>query len=303
MNFSLKNGDPIAYYKNEFGKNQIIYSNEEENECDGKLSYDEITNIIEDFIRNMKGRVSMKQIDELQKSLKNNEEPKEEKLKKLYNELKLKKNNKHIYLPEGECLPTFNPDEERKIFYICGMSGCGKSTFVSKMINNYHKIFPKNKVILFSNKPKDPVLDKYSYLVRIKLNDELVEDPLDLEELRNSLVIYDDIEYIPTKNIRIELDRVRDLILQQGRSYRISFAYVSHLLNNYKETRVILNECHSCVLFPKMTTSYSLKYLLEKYFGFCKQDILKLKGLPSRWICVQKIPPCIIYEKGCYMID
>lgn len=305
MNFSLNDGNPIAFYKDEDGETKIIHtkdSNNYNNE-NKKLTLEEITDIIEDFIRSVKGRVSMKQIDELQKALKNDERPKDEKIAKIYDNLKNTKSHKHLHIPNGGVSPIFDPNEERKIFYICGMSGCGKSTFVSQMISNYHKIFPKNKVLFFSNKPKDPAIDKHKYVVRIKINDELVDDPLDLEELKNSLVIYDDIEYIPSKAIANELDRVRDLILQQGRSYHISFCYVSHLLNNYKQSRVILNECHCCVLFPQMTTTYSLKYLLEKYFGFGKDDLLKLKSLPSRWVCINKIPPCVIHDKGCYMID
>ena len=49
------------------------------------------------------------------------------------------------------------------------------------------------------------------------------------------LVVFDDVEYNSSKDIDKELDRIRDLILQQGRSYRCSFIYISHQANNYKQ--------------------------------------------------------------------
>lgn len=305
MNFSLNSGYPIAYFKDDDGKTQIIHSTDDikNDNKDKDLSLEEITDIVEDFIRNSKGRISMKLINDLQESLKNKTEPKNKKLRELYKELLSKKRTKNINVPKGGVIPIFNPEEERKVYHIAGMSGSGKSTFVSEVIDNYHKLFPKNKVWFFSNKPSDPAIDKHKFVVRVELNEELVDDPIDLEELRDSLVVYDDVEYVKDKGVSSELDRIRDLILQQGRSYHISFAYITHLLNNYKESRIILNECHCSVLFPRMTTTYSLKYLLEKYYGMKKEDIEKLKHLNSRWICVQKIPPCVIYDKGAYMLE
>jgi hypothetical protein len=30
---------------------------------------------------------------------------------------------------------------------------------------------------------------------------------------------------------------------------------------------------------------------------------MKLKSLPSRYVCLRKLPPCVIYDKGAYLID
>lgn len=304
MNFSFSDGKPISMFKNLNGKNQIVYLNDKVNNNKNNLNDIEIRNIIEDFINNEKGRFSMRQINEIYESLKNNIEPSNSKLKILYNELKKNVNKKNrITIDNSSMMPIFDPEEERKVFYIAGMSGCGKSTFTSDLIGNYIKIFPKNNIYLFSNKPSDPVLDKHKKIIRISLDEELITDPIELNELKNSLVIFDDIEYTPNKLIGEELDRIRDLILQQGRSYKISFCYISHQLTNYKHSRVILNECHSVVLFPKMTTTYALKYLLEKYFGFSKSDIINLKALNTRWVCINKVPPYVIYQNGIYVVN
>lgn len=299
------NNKPLATYKDSKGNKKYIYYNENNNvNNEDELTDEEILNIIENFINEDKGRISMRQINELYEALKNDIEPDNKKLKILYNDLKKASNkNKNINIDNGTVMPIFDKDEERKVFYIAGMSGSGKSYFTSKLIDQYKKMYPNNNIILFSNKPEDPALDRHKKLIRIELNEDLLNDPLELGELKNSLVIFDDVEYTPNKYIGEELDRIRDLILQQGRSYKISFCYISHQLTNYKHSRVILNECHACVLFPKMTTTYALKYLLEKYFGFNKKDIGKLKLLPSRWVCIQKIPPAVIYCNGVYLVD
>lgn len=304
MNINLTEGQPVAVYKTKSGNKSIIYVNDKVDLDNNNLTDDEIQNIIEDFISKDKGRLSMRQINEIYYALKENTPPTNKKLKELYNELKNSNKTKSMMKFDNDSVfPIFDPDQERKVFYICGMSGSGKSTFTSEVIENYKKMFPNNKLYLFSNKPSDPVLDKHKKIIRIALNEELLEDPIELEELKNSLVIFDDIEYTPNKHIGIELDRIRDLILQQGRSYKISFCYISHQLTNYKHSRVILNECHCCVLFPKMTTTYALKYLLEKYFGFNTNEIMKLKTLPSRWVCINKVPPYVVHQNGVYYVD
>ena len=52
-----------------------------------------------------------------------------------------------------------------------------------------------------------------------------------------------------------------------------------------------------------MTTKYSLKYLLEKYFGFDKPMINKICKLPSRWVTVYKCPPLVLYSSGAFMAN
>lgn len=302
MELSYTEGQPIAFYKKD-GKVKIIHTTNTTTAIPKKIDLDNVASLLEDVIRNTKGRITNTNVEELGHALRTNEPPTNKIMKNIYDDIVSKKGFKSITVNEGGIKPTFNKDEERKVIYISGMSGCGKSTFVSMMIDNYKRIFPDNRILFFSNKPTDPEIDKHEFVIRIELNEDIYNDPFTLDDLKNSLVVFDDTEYIKDKEINTELDRLRDLILQQGRSYHISFCYISHQLNNYRQSRIILNETHLCVLFPQMTTTYSLKYLLEKYFGFTKQDVAKLKTLPSRWVAINKMPPAVIHDKGVYMID
>jgi len=330
-NLSLKDGSPVAIIHGGEYNGEILYLHDEDQKkiCDHKncnhgncakclkagcascgnkknINVNEMEILIENFFKHMKGRLNFVKLDKLQQSLINKIPPIEPDLKYLYDEaLKLVggSKGKEIILSSGEMKPIIDTTKERQVFYITGMSGSGKSTYVSKIAEVYNKLYPKNQIYLFSNKPEDKVLDQYKYIKRVKLDQSLVDDPIQLPELKNSLVIFDDIEAIPNKSLSNEMDRLRDMILQQGRSYKISFCYISHLANNYKQTRTILNECHSITIFPAMCTKYSLKYLMDKYFGFGKNDLNKLLSLPSRWVTISKAPVFVLYEKGGYLLN
>jgi len=329
-NLSLKNGSPVSiiyggqynaeilYLRDEDQKNICSHKNCSHDKClkcikagclsCGKKNIDvnEMEILIENFFKHMKGRLNFVKLDKLQQALINKIEPDDKDLKYLYNEalnLLSGSKGKEIILSDGEMKPIIDTTKERQVFYITGMSGSGKSTYVSKIAEAYYKLFPNNQIYLFSNKPEDKVLDQYKYIKRVKLDESLVDDPIQINELKNSLIIFDDIEAIPNKSLSNEMDRLRDMILQQGRSYKISFCYISHLANNYKQTRTILNECHSITIFPAMCTKYSLKYLMDKYFGFGKNDLTKLLSLPSRWVTISKAPVFVLYEKGGYLLN
>ena len=297
----------IAYIDGGEYDKEILYINSDmEHKNKKTIAMNEIAILIENLYRTMNGSVSFKLLEQLRESLLKKKPPVNRELKQHYDRaMKMldKGKNKEISLLDGELVPMFDETVERMVFMIAGMSGSGKSTYTSKLCQTYRLQYPTNKIILFSNKPEDPVFDRLEYIDRILIDEDLLIDPLTLNELEDSLVIFDDVEYSTNKDIDKELDRIRDLILQQGRSYRCSFVYISHQANNYKQTRTILNECNSITVFPSMTTRYSLKYLLERYFGFDKQQISKICSLPSRWVTIYKTPPLVLYSKGAYLVD
>jgi hypothetical protein len=306
FSLSFKEGNPLAYVPEGKRKGKILHINQ--NSQDGSTDdKEDISALIEDFIRNCPERLNFRQIKDLEHALLNEVEPSNPVLANVYRVMKMNlasAKNKEIIIKDSKIVPIIDPTTERQVFYITGMSGSGKTTYVNMLIDSYVKFYKgKRKVFLFSNKEWD---NSYTnkHITKIQLNEELVEEPLSMDELITSLVIMDDIEGVPNKAISNELDRIRDLILQQGRQYKISFCYVSHLANNYKQTRTILNECHCVVVFPYMTTAYSLKYLLEKYFGFDKKQIARFQKLNSRWVCIWKSPTIsVMYENGAYLLN
>jgi len=80
-----------------------------------------------------------------------------------------------------------DPDQRDSI-YVTGPSGSGKSCWISKFIGVYRERYSDRDIIVFSGKEEDPALDEWN-VKRVPLDEELVENPVELEELENTLVI------------------------------------------------------------------------------------------------------------------
>ena len=305
---SLDSGKPLAMIKNGKFDKEVIHVNTdiEKKQKKKEIDIDETSILIENLFRHMGNKISFRKLELLRDAIHEKRRPVNRELAAFYDHaMKLMGNSedKEVVLGDGEFVPIFDTTQERSVFMVCGMSGSGKSTYTAQLCKTYHQQYPKNKIILFSNKPSDPVFDILSYVDRITISDDLIKDPITLTELENSLVVFDNVECQTSKEIDKELIRISDLILQQGRSYKCSFIYISHQANNYKATRNILNECHHVVIFPAMQTRYSLNYLFGKYFGFDKDTINKICKLPSRWVQISKAPAVILYRSGCFIPD
>ena len=303
---SLDSGRPLAMIKGGKYDKETLHVNTdiEKKTKEKEIDIDETAIMIENLYRSMGGKISFRKMELLRDSIQSKRRPVNRELAQIYDhamKLMCNSEDKEVVLSEAEFVPIFDSKLERSVFMVCGMSGSGKSTYTAALCKTYHQQYPKNKIILFSNKLEDPVFDILSYVDRITISDDLLDDPITLNELKNSLVLYDDVECNASKEIAKELIRISDLILQQGRSFRCSFVYISHQSNNYKATRNVLNEAHHIVVFPAMTTRYSLNYLFSKYFGFDKETISKICKLPSRWVQVTKSPPCILYKTGAFI--
>ena len=307
FSLTLDDGRPIAFINGgEYDKEILYLNNEPDHKIKKEIDIDEIAILIENLYRTMGNKITFKTLEQLREAILDHKRPANRELSRHYDHaLKIldKNKNKEIILKEGQLTTMFDTSLERQVFMVSGMSGSGKSTYTASLCRTYKKQFPDNSIILFSNKPSDPVFDRLDYVQRIVINEDLLEDPITLNEMENSLIVFDDVEYSSNKEIDNELNRIRDLILQQGRSYHCSFVYITHQANNYKQTRTILNECNSITIFPSMTTRYSLNYLLSKYFGFDKNQINKICKLPSRWVTIYKSPPLITYSSGAYLIN
>lgn len=197
---------------------------------------------------------------------------------------------------------VFDPNKERSIFYLTGASGSGKSYYASNLAQQYAKQFPKNDIYLFSAVKSDPILDKIKKLMRIDLK-KFMEQETDVEDFKDSLCIFDDMDSLADKNIKKKVLALQDRILQEGRHYYISAIITSHLACNGKETKMILSETHSITFYPLSLQGRNLKYLLEQYMGLNKDQISKIKKLKSRFITfIKSYPQVILSEKEVYVL-
>lgn len=327
LNFN--DGSPIAIiYKEK--KNRTVYLNEKNEKeckkndkiekcckkckfelCDGKccggccqLEKCELNNDEKELMYNfsLKKMKCLDRSDKINLLAGNFDQLRQPIIRKLKEDLN-ERQGKEIIIHDGEvqCLPN---KETRECIYVCGPSGSGKSTYIKNYAIEYLKLFPKNRVIVFSRLEKDESLDDLkSKLTRIILNDEIVEDPIDPSELHNSLCIFDDTDTIQDKYIKLAIQNLKNDLLETGRHADIYVAITSHLLTNYKESRTVLNESHYITFFPNSGSTQAIQYLLKTYFGFSKQEIQKILKLPSRWVTIKKTCPQIVfYNKGLYLV-
>lgn len=184
-----------------------------------------------------------------------------------------------------------NSHSEREILFISGASGSGKSYFIKKYLEEYKKIYPKNKIWLIS------VLDENEFskygckkidvekLAQVNPDIKLV-----MKDLSDSLIIFDDSDSFKNKLVKSFVWSLLDNIAQTGRHFGISMAVSSHVLSNYSQTKIILLESHRIVVFMN-NYNQKMKLFLETYANLDKNAIQKLKSIKSRWICINKTFP------------
>jgi hypothetical protein len=214
------------------------------------------------------------------------------KVKKPYTEVLLDENAKFQPLP-------FKKIVEKG--YISAPSGSGKSYFAGKWIKQFNKMFRNQEVYVFSPIPADKALDDNN-IIRVDMDDHLLMNPITVEELENSLVVFDDCESIKDKKMLRYIEWLRDSILETGRHYNVRQLWISHLISNYSSTRRLLNESTFVCVFPRSGSGvYQIKKFLTNQCGLSKNEIKKFLSQDSRWCCVYRtFPQFVITEKTCY---
>ena len=193
-----------------------------------------------------------------------------------------------LKIPSGKFQQMPDAEKEREILYITGPSGSGKSTYTANYVKEYLKIFKKNKVYIYSALTEDESLDIIPHK-RIRIDDELITDPLSVEDFMSSLVIFDDIDVISNKKHKEVVYAMLNSILETGRHYKISCIITNHMPTAGNATKRALNECHSVTYFPHSGSLRALKYLLVEYLGLDKVAMAKIKKSKSRWATIYKL--------------
>jgi len=196
---------------------------------------------------------------------------------------------KSIELPTDstfEVIPSANP-KVRQVYYVAGQSGSGKSYFARSVAQNYRRLYPDRGVYLISKLMEDETLDNMAGGKPARIDiDSLVSDYPKLEEFTDCLVIFDDWDTLEKEQFRVVHKLIEDLCIM-GRHTNTSMLILSHYLNNYKSTRLMLLEAHYLVLYPQSTSGKALKYVLENYGGLDKEQIARAKAY-GRWVMVKK---------------
>jgi hypothetical protein len=252
----------------------------------------------QDLIKNL----DEKSLEDIKQSLKSESEPDDDKLINLYYKIlqHLKEKKQRLVLKTGKIQPLPNPKKVERV-YVAGISGSGKSHFSANYIKQYLKMNKKNEFFLTSQIEQDDVLDKLDPN-RIS-PEELIQDGIDIDDLKNSIWLFDDLYSIENKGERNQVISIIDNLAETSRHDDINLVVTSHLISNGMQSRRILNEATKLVFFPK-SNKKNIIYFLEKYERFPKDLITRCINLNSRWFMLDKSTPehIILYEKGCFVI-
>lgn len=212
---------------------------------------------------------------------------------------------KEYVVPDDGILQPLPRFQKTSRMFVAGQTECGKTYYARKYLEQLIKVFPKKKVFVFSDVEQDPELDSLGKnIVRFKLDDGLLAgDPIKPAVFAGSICVFDDIDSIQNPKLLRYIQDLRDAILRRGRHEDISCIITSHLLTNYRDTRIILNEVNYITVFCQSGSTHSIRYLLQKYCGLDKEQIERILKLPSRWTTIHKNAPMYIaYEKGIYTL-
>jgi len=190
---------------------------------------------------------------------------------------------------------------ERDCIMITGASGSGKSYWTNNYMKEYKKCYKKNPIYFFSKLTEDKSIDK-KLVKRVKIDQDMIDNPIETSELKDSLAVFDDVEHIDDDEVKKYLFKLINSILTTGRHYNISIILVIHY-PNAPYTRTMLSECHSFVYFPFSATR-SVNYALESYIGIDKKEIKYIKkNIKTRWVCIMKnYPQCVVTEHNIFAI-
>jgi hypothetical protein len=190
------------------------------------------------------------------------------------------------------------PQKFSERIYVPAPSGSGKSTFIGEYLKQLRILYPNRKIVIFSRVEHDEPLDRFKNMERVELV-EFSKSPPEVENFKNDILIFDDIDTILNKAIVRVLRNFRDDVLEVGRHFNITCISTSHIITNFHATRTLINEAQAIVVFPKGGSFGQIKGFLDRYMGFDKELIETIRLMPTRWIYIHKeYPQYIIHEKG-----
>lgn len=195
------------------------------------------------------------------------------------------------------------PLEMHNIIFVSGPPRSGKTYWVNMYATAYKKIFERDIFYFTRNKSDDSLNEK----VYTKILTSEIERPIQMDDIENSLCIFDDIEDSQHPLVTKYLYTLLDDITKNGRhagKAGISVIFCNQETTMYRRTKTILSQMTEFVFFPNYTSKHSATYVLEQYLGLDQQAISYIYTLPSRWVSVRRIAPqYIISQHNIFLVQ
>jgi deoxyadenosine/deoxycytidine kinase len=194
-------------------------------------------------------------------------------------------------------------NKQNDVIVITGKKGSGKSELAKFLAYLYHKVNPKNRVIVFSS-----IRDLYNDLrFAKKVNLKEVEEEEsekskidfsglpDASNFANSLVIFDDTLNYPDLKVERKLNQLVNILAQNGRNFNISLIVILHQLNKGFQSSIIIRASDSLIIFPASYDRNTFNTLINHY-GLNKDLVSKMydnKG--EKFILIRNSLPLYVF--------
>lgn len=300
-----KNSIRLCHVYGGRNNNKYVYISFDNTENKKSIKIKDPFSILTDkWFRDRKKNMKSTELIRLQHAILKEIEPDDNELNEIYHEAIKVLNNlqdRELIIEDGRIIPTM-PKNPTVRSYTCGPTGSGKTTWIINFIKEILLKKGKLKIFIFSVLKEDEELDKLG-VFRIKIDDELLNNPINLEELKNSICVFDDIETFSNKKYRDCVANLRDQCLSEGRHHDICTICTNHQITDYKKTRNMILECEFITFFPQSGGLNAIKRLLHTYVGLDKEEMHKVLTVPSRYVTIwNRYPLCVIYESGCFLL-
>lgn len=182
------------------------------------------------------------------------------------------------------------PSQESERIFVAARSGAGKSCWAACYMREYLDMFPGRTIYLFSTHEDEKAYQAIQHTA-IPLDVDFPDNIPQLEDLRNSLCVFDDCDHLTDKKIAKACDSLNANLISNGRKYDIHVLTLAHMITEQHRTRVQLMEANRVVFFPQGGSQYHNKRYLKVYAGLSEPQAAKLMSERSRWICLDLRSP------------
>jgi hypothetical protein len=219
---------------------------------------------------------------------------------KSFTKLKIEKDDKGTF----QLIP--NPKKQRETIFVTGPSGVGKSYWIADYLREYRKVYKSNDMYLITNaKKEDPAYHDLP-IQKIKIGQNLIEDPLNYESCTDSVMIFDDIDCIPNKDgWKTAIYELLNSVLEEGRKLSITCVFVQHVCNAGLRSRLLLAESNVFVYFPYSAVKNTTR-AMETYFNVSAKQVKFIKSMKSRWAIIGRNPTMnnvCMTEKSVFILE
>jgi len=278
--------------------------------------------------------------ESLRKIIVNKGEILEEETKNLYDyaEKLMKENNgREFIITDGYLQQIPNTNLDREQLYISAPTGSGKSWLAGSYMEEWKKAYPEwakktPGALVITPLLNDPIVEKFGLNVinvnekdteQIKTksrkrkieemeNDEepkdypymLVTHPLTPQKMKNSCILFDDIQYITDKELKKSLQLFMKECQGIGRKEHVSIIVTSHIICDGWDTRLLLRESDWIISFINGGIATGIDYFMKNYMNLKDKKIIeKIKNLDSPWVAFHtKAPLMIFYKTGAFLL-